>query len=155
FRDSQGRIRPVAPFLEVWARLEGSEALVPLTPDVLAQAGTTLDAVGWSVVVANAKAFRRTGDAHDRVEARTGWFSDHAVHVLAGRSANFLPDASIPFGHVQFLKPSAAFPEVRLRFTPAAGLVYGSAGDPDPGRLAGLVYDPSKGTWKGFDEPDS
>jgi hypothetical protein len=155
FRDAQGRIRPVAPFFEVWARLEGAATLVPLTTDLLAQAGLTADAIGWSVVVANTKAFRRTADPKDRVEARTGWFSDHAVHPLAGRCPNFVDGASIPFGHVQLVKPSREFPEVRLRFTPAAGLVYGSVGDPDAGRLAGIVYDPSKGGWKGFYEPDS
>jgi hypothetical protein len=155
FRDGHGRIRPVAPFFEVWARLEGSSALVPLTTDLLGQAGAGLEAVGWSVVVANSKAFRRTGDPKDRVEARTGWFSDHAAHPLAGTSPNFLDDASIPLGHVQFVKPTPAFPEIRLRFTPAAGLVYGSVGDPDAARLGGIVYDPSKGGWKGFYEPDS
>ena len=155
FRDGQGRIRPVAPFFEVWARLEGAATLAPLTLDLLAQAGVSLDAIGWSVVVANTKAFRRTADPKDRVEARTGWFSDHAAHPLAGRCPNFLDNASIPLGHAQFVKPSQAFPEIRLRFTPATGLVYGSVGDPDAARLGGIVYDPSKGGWKGFYEPDS
>src|SRR6185436_9068455 len=69
FRDADGRIRPVAPFFEVWTRLKGAASLVPLTTDLLAQAGLTTEAIGWSVVVANTKAFRRTADPKDRVEA--------------------------------------------------------------------------------------
>lgn len=155
FRDAHGRIRPVAPFFEVWARLAGEATILPLTVDVLAQAGLTTDDLGWSVHVANNKAFRRTRDPNDRVEARTGWFSDHARHALDGRSANFLDGASIPFGAAQFIKPSASFPQLRLRCTPAAGRVYGSVGDPDADTLDGIVYDPARGGWKGYVEPDS
>src|SRR6516164_7944326 len=31
FRDSRKRIRPIAPFLELWARFASTEPLVPLT----------------------------------------------------------------------------------------------------------------------------
>ncbi len=154
FRDAQGNIRPVSPFLEVWALLAGTDELVPLTVDVLRHAGLTPSDVKWSVKAANIKAFRRTGDLHDRIEAETGFFSDHGVKKLQGQCVNFLPHKSIPLGSVQYLKPNAAFPEIRLRFTPAAGKVYGPPLDgkePD-GNLAGEVYDTKKGRWKGYQD---
>jgi hypothetical protein len=157
FRDGEGRIRPIAPFLEVWARRAGDAELVPLTTEVLAGAGLTLEAVKWSVHVANIKAYRRTGDNNDRIEARTGAFSDHAGHALVGYCNNFLDDKSIPLGSVQYIKPSAEFPEIRLRFTPAAGNVYGPPPEPgtaDP-NIADAVYDPEKGKWKGYFDPSS
>src|ERR1700730_6580097 len=33
----------------------------------------------------------------------------------------------LPLGNVQYIKPSARFPDVRLRFTPAKGLVNGAS----------------------------
>ncbi len=154
FRDAQGNIRPVSPFLEVWALLADSDELVPLTLDVLQQAGLTLSEVKWSVKTANIKAFRRTGDPHDRIEAETGLFSDHGVKLLQGQCVNFLPEKSIPLGSVQFIKPNAAFPEIRLRFTPAAGKVYGPPlpDEKKDGNLAGEVYDTNKGRWKGYQD---
>src|SRR5215210_5795031 len=35
FRDSDYNIRPVAPFLEVWARFAGEKEMVPLTTKIL------------------------------------------------------------------------------------------------------------------------
>ncbi|MGA8429373.1 MAG: hypothetical protein WB729_06100 [Candidatus Sulfotelmatobacter sp.] len=152
FRDADGKVRPVAPFLEVWVLLAGSDELVPLTLDVLRQVGLTPADVKWSVQTANIKAFRRTGDPHDRIEAETGSFCDHGVKPLQGRCVNFLPDKSIPLGSVQYITPNAVFPEIRLRFTPAAGKVYGPPppdGNPPDGNLADEVYDALKGHWKG------
>ncbi len=141
FRDHDGNIRPVSPFLEVWARVCGQAELVPLTPDVLTDAGLGLEALHWNVEVASRKAFRRTADPHDIVNAQTGAFNDHVPHALNGVALNFITGKSVPFGQVQFVRPSAEAPEIRLRFTPAAGRVYRD------------VYDASKGTWKGFIEP--
>jgi hypothetical protein len=152
FRDEKGKIRPVAPFLEVWARLDGSDELVPLNLSLLRELGTEPSAVKWRVVTGNIKAFRRTGDPRDKVLAATGVFSDHQVKPLLGECQNFFDKKSIPLGSVQYIKPNEEFPEVRLRFTPATGKVYGpplDSGRPD-GNLAGEVYDPSKGHWKGY-----
>ena len=33
----------------------------------------------------------------------------------------------LPLGTMRYIKPNVAFPEIRLRFTPAAGLVYGAS----------------------------
>ncbi|MGH8574981.1 MAG: hypothetical protein ACREX8_20790, partial [Gammaproteobacteria bacterium] len=110
--------------------------------------------------VANHKVFRRTGDEADKVEADSGEFSDHTSRPLPGVCANFWPGNTIPFGHVQYIKPTEAHPEVRLRFTPAAGYVYGAsrtsppAGPPADPNLRAVVYDasPGRGTWLGYDD---
>ena len=131
FRDEQGRIRPVSPFLEVWAEFEGSDELVPLTVQHLGELGGSVASLSWRVKAANLKVFRRTGVEGDKVEADSGSFSDHARHVLIGRSPNFKPGKAISFGDVRFIRPTEAFPEIRLRFTPGKGFVFGPlAGDP-------------------------
>jgi len=163
FRDQRG-IRPVAPFLELFARTSEDE-LEPLTLDLLEADGLGPEAIRWKIDVANMKAFRQTGDQNDKVIAGTGWFSDHAIKPLLGECKNFKDGAKLPFGNVRYIKPTAEHPEIRLRFTPAEGKVYGSSlkgfdpktglpakdDDPvfkdDPSRI---LYDPSKGTWFGF-----
>jgi hypothetical protein len=166
FKDEQGRIRPVAPFLELWGRASyDDDAWEHLTAEVLEGAG-----VQWRVRVGNIKVFRRTGDPHDRVEADSGWFSDHKRRELRGVATNFFPDKHIPLGHIQFIDPTKKFPEIRVRYTPAHGYVYGSSpfvqnalgyvGDPAFGgsyiehdlNIRDVVYDPSKGKWLGYNE---
>lgn len=159
------KIRPVAPFLEVWARVDEDEALQPLTTTLLAAHGASLADLSWTVRVANRKAERRTGHPGDRVEASVGPFSDHQKQRLLGHSPHFLsPDHTLDFGVVRFLKPTAAHPEIRLRFTPARGLIYGPKltqkeieemreADPSVHNLHVVpaeqaVYDKTKGWWK-------
>lgn len=155
FRDDDYRIRPIAPFLEVWARFNGDDSLVPLTTEILSKLGLKPAAVKWRVHVANIKAYRRTGDPNDQIEAQTGAFSDHRKHALDGQCKNFLNGKTIPLGSVQYIKPSKSFPEIRIRYTPAAGKVYGPP--PDPGEedpnIEDAVYDPEKGRWKGYFDP--
>ncbi|MGH3774172.1 MAG: hypothetical protein ACRDRR_00315 [Pseudonocardiaceae bacterium] len=156
-----GKVRPVAPFLEVWALTDGGQ-LEPLTTELLEGDGASPADLSWRVQVANYKVFRRTGDEKDKVDADTGEFSDHTRRPLAGACANFWRGRTIPFGHVQYIKPTEAHPEVRLRFTPAAGFVYGSSDEPPPEgpaadpNLRSVVYDasPGRGTWLGYQEPD-
>lgn len=130
-----GRIRPVAPFLEVFALLGSStqdERLEPLDLKLLEALKAQPERVEWRVAVANRKVVRRTGHSSDLVAADSGWFSDHASHRLEGHCRNFISAAAcIDFGHVRYIAPSEAFPAIRLRFTPAAGLIYGPSGDPD------------------------
>ena len=152
-RDDQRRVRPIAPFLELWARFEEQGDLVPLTIGHLEQLGLSPASVSWSAHLGNIKAFRRTGDANDKIEAVVGPFSDHAPHPLLGDCANFKTGKQLPFGALQYLKPTAQFPELRVRFTPAIGVVYGPvAGDP---LTADDVYDADKGRWKGYADPDN
>ena len=112
FRDEQGRIRPIAPFLEVWARFDDSDNLVPLTIQNLAEAGINPNLVQWSVHVANHKAFRRTRDPNDRIEATLGPFSDHDRRALEGISCNFKTDKVLPLGHAQYIRPTNAVPGI-------------------------------------------
>jgi hypothetical protein len=149
---TDGRIRPVAPFLELFAETEAG-ALEPLTVDHLKALGVSADAIEWRVTVANRKVERRTGDPRDRVAADTGWFGGHHAQPLEGHSPNFVSEtAHIAFGHAQYIRPTGTFPEIRLRLTPGKGLIYGTkqpTTDPviPPERA---IYDPARGRWHGF-----
>src|SRR5262249_51195637 len=124
FRDGD-RIRPVAPFLEVYART-ADDVFEPLTLDLLRRNGLAPETVRWTVEVGNIKAFRRTGDPGDKAIAKVA-FSDHAVHALDATAANFLPGKVLPLGSARYIKPNGRFPGIRLRFTPAKGLIYGAS----------------------------
>jgi hypothetical protein len=162
FRDDLGRIHPVAPFFEVYARTS-EDVLEPLTPALLESEKLAPRDLRWTVTVANIKAFRRTADKDDRIVA-TANFNDHASHALEGKCPNLLPGKSLPLGSARYIKPTTEFPEVRLRYTPAAGLVYGASrkrikeidasGRPvvedDPVIGDRIVYDENKGKWKSY-----
>lgn len=165
FKTADGRIRPVAPFIEVWARVDQATGFVPLTLDLLARHGAKPGDLRWSVNVGNRKVERRTGKAGDRVTATSGTFSDHRRRPLFGHCPNFLsPKHVIDFGSVRYIKPTSAHPEIRLRFLPAKGLIYGPKltkqeiqwmKDKDPSVTnlyevpkALQVYDKTKGWWK-------
>ncbi|MCW3100737.1 MAG: hypothetical protein JWL77_6355 [Chthonomonadaceae bacterium] len=150
FRDVQGNIKPVSPFLEVWALFAGADTLTPLTLTALQALNLNATAVAWSVQVGNIKAFRRTGDPNDKIEASLPAFSDHTIKPLIGKCPNFKAGKSLPFGSVRYILPTAAFPQIRLRLTPAAGKVYGpTTGDPN---IADDVYDRTRGKWAQFQE---
>jgi hypothetical protein len=173
------QIRPVAPFLEVFAVVETGrkeDELVPLTVELLSENGLSVKDVSWTVSVANRKVARRTGDDNDVVKTDKVIVGDHDIHTLHGHCNNFesTHDNSIEFGQVRFIKPNAKHPEIRLRFTPARGLIYGpklKAGQPFPGSADGSdadsgddagpayaippnqdVYDPDKGIWAGYQD---
>jgi hypothetical protein len=114
------QVRPVAPFFELWGELDDGR-FVHLSEKELAGAK-----VEWCVEVANRKVFRRTRSPDDVVAASTPWFSDHDVHKLKGTSDNLIAGASVKFGFVRYIKPNKKFPHIRLRFTPGAGLIYGT-----------------------------
>jgi hypothetical protein len=155
FRDAADNIRPVSPFLEVWVRFKGSADLELLTTQILSDNKLSPADLKWRVHVANIKAYRRTGDPNDRIDAKMGPFSDHKRRGLKGTSNNFITGKFLPLGFVQYIKPSKDFPEIRFRFTPAGGKVYGpplDSGERDP-NTADAVYDPNKGKWKGYADP--
>jgi hypothetical protein len=128
FKDAHKQIRPVAPFLEVFAiTSEQPDALVPLTLDLLASEGLELEQLHWQVEVANIKLFRRTGNPSDKIFAAVDPLKTHERQALHGKCDNFLPGRTLPLGAVQFIRPTPAFPQIRLRFTPAAGKVYGAS----------------------------
>ena len=167
FRDGP-RIRPVAPFLELFARTD-QDILIPVTTQLLAAEGLKPSDVAWTVTVGNIKAYRRTNQEQDKIIA-SATFNDHAVHPLDGHCDNFREGKTLPLGSVRYIRPNDAFPEIRLRYTPAAGLVYGAATrriigvdangpiieDHDDEIVKGrIVYDPSKPTakWLGWFDP--
>jgi len=155
-----GLIRPVAPFLEVFAQTDAdpSKPLEALTLTLLEQHGLGEGDVQWRVSVANRKVVRRTNQADDLVEAKVDWFSTHDPKRVEGRCKNFIaPDCFIDFGRVRYIKPNQTYPQIRLRFTPSQGLIYGpNIGDPDPNADPGLyqvpldrqIYDKTKGWYK-------
>ena len=152
FRDGP-LIRPVCPFIEIWARLgePGSDPSswrdAPLTPTLLVAAGADPSALHFTVDARNAKAARRRrnpdliygtfpfvaigGDQHQPVPLQ-------AVSPPGVAQPLIPPGRSIPIGSVQVLRslsgpPAANVPwppqidleVIRIRFTPAAGLFYG------------------------------
>jgi hypothetical protein len=149
FRGGDDRIRPVAPFFEVWARFSDDGPLEPLSRRHLPP-----EDVVWRVRAANRKVQRRTraaGDA-DLVSADTGPFSDHGVdHVLEGRAANFLDGKHIPFSTAYYLEPTEEFPEIRLRLVPGSGRVYGFEENDWVVSDEQVVYDPARGSWQDYD----
>jgi hypothetical protein len=151
FRDSSNRIRPVAPFFELYAITEENSEPVRLTVEKLKEAGLELSAIRWCVHVANLKVFRRTHDLDDVVEVKND-VSDHLRHDLLGECNNFGSGGhSVKFGHVQFIKPRAN-ETIQLRFTPASGKIYGPESTDDQ------IYSPpdklkyDKGHWNKFDQ---
>ncbi|MCA3574351.1 MAG: hypothetical protein IOC86_10575 [Aestuariivirga sp.] len=113
----------------------------------------------WRARVANRKIFRRTQKKHDIIHAETKWFSHHDSVPLAGTCANFVPGGTVDFGHVRYILPTETFPEIRLRFTPAKGVIYGSnkfePEDTESGKQilthkSQRVYDADKGNWYHF-----
>ena len=156
-----GKIWPVAPFLEVFAVTERDE-LEPLTARLLQRHGLRVEDISWRVRVANRKVVRRTNDPADLVEAKVK-IENHAIHTLKGHCANFVTEnAFVDFGRVRFIKPNKKFPEIRLRFTPAKGLIYGPARKKRHSKkeqvsssyevpIERAIYDPRNGGWKDFD----
>lgn len=152
FRDGQ-LLRPVCPFIEIWARVgDPSKAPAtwrdePLTLSLLQSEGLAEKDLSFALSARNRKVERRTGNA----DLAYGTFpdlavpgDDHQVHPILGSSppaaANPMIPAGrhIPLGTLQVLKcrPQPAHgttpwdaavnvETVRLRFTPAAGLMYG------------------------------
>lgn len=146
FKDDDGAIRPVAPFFELWARLQrsndGEVEEAPVNLALLHELGVGLAHLHVEVTATNQKAARRTGYWPCSFTARAEIAGhDHAEHRLLAFSrhtANQVPlvshDRPIPLGRVQWIRPvvdaDPAFPELdrsalRLRFTPATGEVYG------------------------------
>jgi hypothetical protein len=166
FKDEDKKIRPVAPFLEVFVRTsDAPDALQPLTTNLLKKEGLSPKNLHWEIDLGNIKIFRRTGKPGDKILAHLT-VTDHAHHPMLGHCENFLPNKTLPLGHVQFIKPTKKFPEIRLRYTPAAGLVYGTSRerhfvnsnnkvelqcDPIIDSDDLILYDEKKG-WRGYSE---
>jgi hypothetical protein len=127
------------------------------TPALLAQLGASLDNLTFTATVANCKAQRRTGSAAcsfiARAEIRG---ADHQRKPLlatsphtSGQEPLVYPDRPIPLGAIQFVRPAAKtamgvdLSQIRVRFTPARGEVYGPpdaiTGPSSPGQPGEIV----------------
>lgn len=123
-----GTVRPVAPFLEVFAITDQDpDTLTPLTTGLLEKAGIEPDAISWHIEVGNIKIFRRTHSENDKIYAEIKDINSHEQIALEGKCNNFLKGKTLPLGHVQFIQPTKEFPEIRLRWTPGKGKVYGAS----------------------------
>ncbi|PSL48022.1 hypothetical protein CLV51_102882 [Chitinophaga niastensis] len=166
-KDTSGTIRPVAPFLEVFAITdEKPGVLVPLTTDLLELAGYHVEDIVWIVYLYNSKIMRRTNNDGDNIMATVAIHNDFAPRQVMAACANFLPGKKLPLGTVQFIKPSKEFPQIRFRYTPGGGKVYGSSlnsikaegqpptPDPNIKNASYVLYDPTK-PWASYSEsPD-
>ena len=161
FRDGEG-IRPVCPFFELHAEYDdaqGRQATAPLTLALLESWGATAADIVWSVVLGNLKAFHYTRRRGDRVEAKARIAADqHARIALQGVSPTddgepvVRASHPLPMGEIQIPRPDSQHPEMRLRFYPPAGHIYG------PENLAERIdelefgYQDNK-EWQGFSLP--
>ncbi len=148
FKDDHGRIRPVAPFFEVWARVQdedGSVVAVPVTQDFLAARKAGLGDLVFTVDAGNRKAQSRTKLASCAAVAHVIFAADnyrpHRLDAISPRTRGQVPlvtpEAPLPLGVVQTFAPNPDAPscatrldQVRLRFTPGSG---DSFGPPDAG----------------------
>ncbi len=178
FRESNGTLRPAAPFFELWAKVLVDKKPVddqPLTVELLRSAGGDLANVRFVVDVANAKAARRSGDPGCSFVARVEVVAtNHARQPLlafspkqAGTEVLVSSDRPIPLGHVQVPRPEPGkdlnvdLDVIRIRFTPARGEVYGPpdagvAVAPDTGRAHEMVVPENrilnpKAAWTSYD----
>jgi hypothetical protein len=144
FRDG-GLLRPVAPFFELWARVESTaggvlqQSEMPLTLALLGSVDADLTAVRYRITVANRKAERRTGLPSCGYIARLDVRGDDHTRRPLRAFSPFSPGEQplvreqdpIPLGEFQVVRPvpSAGFGQdlsvLRVRFTPAKGQVYG------------------------------
>lgn len=126
--EKNGTVRPVAPFLEVFAIMSDQpDQLVPLTTDILAKVGLNLNSISWHVHLANIKLYRRTQSEDDKINAEISYLQSHQLTPVLGECPNFISGKKLPLGHVQFIQPNAAFPQIRFRFTPGPGRIYGAS----------------------------
>src|SRR4051812_13330328 len=120
FRDGDdGPIRPLAPFFEVWAKLQsvdGGTYERALNSELLGKLGVGIEDITFEITAANRKVERRTGDPscsfvarelfngadHRRRELRA--FSPHT----SGQEPLVLPDNPIPVGWLQVMRPKPA-----------------------------------------------
>jgi len=171
FRDGN-LLRPVAPFFELWAKLQNQVEPVPLTAALLQSSGGSADGVTYTVRAANRKAARRAADESCAFSAQLQVVgNDHNRHTLKassmGAQALVSPAQPIPVGQFQAIRPTAAkmmgvdLDQLRVRFTPAVGQVYGPSGatsdvDPETNRQHQMVPPANRilndnSPWIGYD----
>lgn len=133
FKDPQG-FKPVCPFFELHGEwnIETGVETGPITPQVLAKFGLTIKDLQWKVEVANLKSHHYTLEKGDRIVASLELTGDvterqflHGISPQDTQQPLATVDKPVPLGSIQLTRPTDEFPEIRLRFTPAKGAVYG------------------------------
>lgn len=148
FKDADGRIRPVAPFFELWAKIQtaedGSVREVPVTLELLDELQITPKHIEYQIRASNQKAERRAQSAACSFTGAAKFNGDnyepqklnaYSRHT-GGEQPLVFRDKPIDVGSIQAIRPVQGFwpsesdPQVdlsvlRLRFTPPRGLVYG------------------------------
>lgn len=143
FKDHKGRIRPVAPFFELWARVQdedGSIVAVPVTKAFLAARQASLRDLVFTVDAGNRKAQSRTKLPSCAAVAHVAFAGDsykvHRLDAISPRTPGQVPlvrpEAPLPLGTVQTFMPNdedwscqTRLDQVRLRFTPGSGDTFG------------------------------
>jgi hypothetical protein len=164
--DGREAFRPVCPWLELHGRWlkEGRSMTGPITPNLLQSFGVALSDIRWTVQLANRKAYNMTLEPADIISAAVEIAGDDSTvkQLLAhsqGAKPLVLPTSPLRFGRVQLSRPDARFPELRLRFFPPAGVVYGPKSLRT--KIAQHVAQFSEGTkeeddrWQEFQIPES
>lgn len=160
FKDARGRFKPLCPFFELHGEwiAHGRRDEGPISEDVLKLARCTVADIRWTVTVANLKPFHYTGQPDDRISASVSVRGDQNERVaLGGRAPRdttrpLVPHGrDIPLGWIQTPKLSDNSRDVRLRFTPPHGLVYGPADFNE--RIARIVREFPKSRWCGTGDP--
>ena len=143
FKDRHGKVKPVAPFFELWARVQdedGTVVAVPVTEAFLEARGTKLKHLQFTVVAANRKAESRTKLASCAAIARKVFAADsyktHYLDAISPHTEDQVPmvreDAPLPLGKVRTYKPNFEattcgnrLDQIRVRFVPGKGDSYG------------------------------
>ena len=150
FKEDGQHIRPVCPFFELRGEWDSGEG--PITPEILQAAGLRVEDVTWEVEHCNLKASHFTGTRGDRIEAKLQIplaDGNFGIRALEGTSPldggePLIPEGrSISLGGVQITRPTAEFPEFRLRFYAPAGQVYAPTDLKE--RLAQILEGPQNG----------
>lgn len=131
FKDEAG-FRPVAPFVELFGKTAENSDLHVLTAVELTEAGFKLSQITWTIWLGNAKAYHYTLKDDDYYSCKISIKgNDHNAQDLFAFSS---PDTKnplvfekkpIPVGRFQVIRPTIAHNQIRARYTPPKGLVYG------------------------------
>ncbi|MED3542301.1 hypothetical protein ABEX53_19070 [Bacillus toyonensis] len=134
FKDSEG-FRPVCPFFELhgsWITENGTVETGPITTRILNMFNFQLEDLKWKVEVANLKAYHYTLQRGDIIsctmESKGTDTEKKLLRAVSPANADqplINENSPITLGSFQLTRPTEEFPEVRLRFTPAQGCVYG------------------------------
>jgi hypothetical protein len=139
FKDEHGRIRPVAPFFELWARVQladGKVVKVPVTRDFLEARKAALKDIIFTVDAGNRKAQSRTKLASCAAVAHVIFAADnyrpHRLDAISPRTKGQVPmvtpEAPPAIGHSPDLRAEPGGVFARLQARSGASSLYARFG---------------------------